>query len=210
MLHHGRDIDHAGDIRSAAADKNTDAGRLASGIDLHRGLFFSGQAPASINQVAAGAAGRGASLDDRRGDILRTFESAAHINAGPGGLDRVKATGDGKAIVVRANVECGRQLGRRFVDPQPHGEHHNVEHFFHPPAGFIEIPDHQLVIFNRNDMGDLGLDKTHPGFIPSPVVKLFKIFSMGADIHIKDSGIERLLAVFLGQHGLFDRIGAAN
>ena len=62
---------------------------------------------------------------------------------------------------------------------------------------------------NRGNLGDLGFDKPDP-FILCTVIIPFEIFSVRANIDIKNGRVQIVAAVFLGQHGFLDGVRAAD
>ena len=62
----------------------------------------------------------------------------------------------------------------------------------------------------RNNICDFGFNKSYSRFIFAPVIEMFIILSMGSDIHIEDSSIQRIMTMFLGQHCFFYSIGTAD
>ena len=76
-------IDDAGDIGAAVADKDADPRFQAGDVDLFRNHPFLGVRSPCRGYLAAGKTRRGAGFGHRSGDILRSLEGAAGEDARP-------------------------------------------------------------------------------------------------------------------------------
>ena len=64
--------------------------------------------------------------------------------------------------MIKFNTQPAGKINGFFGHPEAHGKHHNVERFFHPPSGIVNIAYHLSAgISNRDNVGDFRFNETN-------------------------------------------------